>query len=234
MTILFSIFSSLASGTILSFVNRWHWRDTAEGKGLAFWFCCASSAGFCSRLGSRSARLLWSTQLLHHQVLGPISIQWPAASPSNPPLRWFCSRVPPVRHFPVDSFPQHSGFPANFSGAADSDFSAIQCAILSSKPWASVWEQKGSFPRELHLSPRQGLLYIILCCIIYSISAIKNLNYIYFLFYLFFQPLEFFFFAAPLSLWDLSSATRDQDPCSGSTVLTTGPPGKSLDPILGL
>ena len=39
----------------------------------------------------------------------------------------------------------------------------------------------------------------------------------------------FFFLAAPHGMWDLSSQTRDRTraPCSGSTVLTTGPPGKS-------
>ena len=36
------------------------------------------------------------------------------------------------------------------------------------------------------------------------------------------------------SMWDLSSPTRDQThaPCSGSAVLTTKPPGKSLDLLL--
>ena len=42
---------------------------------------------------------------------------------------------------------------------------------------------------------------------------------------------RFFFFLAPSRhIWDLSSLTRDQirSPYSGSAVLTTGPPGKSL------
>ena len=43
--------------------------------------------------------------------------------------------------------------------------------------------------------------------------------------------LLFFFLAMPRSMWDLSSPTRDRtrDPCNESTVLTTGPPGKSQD-----
>ena len=38
----------------------------------------------------------------------------------------------------------------------------------------------------------------------------------------------FFFLAAPHGMWDLSSLARDRTraPCSGSTVLTAGPPGK--------
>ena len=40
--------------------------------------------------------------------------------------------------------------------------------------------------------------------------------------------------AAPWGMWSLSFMTRDQiyAPCSGSIVLTTGPPGKSLSFIL--
>ena len=40
----------------------------------------------------------------------------------------------------------------------------------------------------------------------------------------------FFFLAAPTGMWDLGSPTRDRTcaPCSGSTFLATGPPGKSL------
>ena len=43
----------------------------------------------------------------------------------------------------------------------------------------------------------------------------------------------FFFLAVPCTIRDLSSLTRDQtcDPCSGSTVLTTGSPGKSQEPV---
>ena len=39
----------------------------------------------------------------------------------------------------------------------------------------------------------------------------------------------FYFLAAPRGMWNLSSPTRDgtRAPCSGSAVLTTGPPGKS-------
>ena len=40
----------------------------------------------------------------------------------------------------------------------------------------------------------------------------------------------FNFLAAQYSMWDSSSATKDQTctSCGGSGVLTTGPPGKSL------
>ena len=43
------------------------------------------------------------------------------------------------------------------------------------------------------------------------------------------MPSTTFFFATPRGLWDLSSSTRDRTciPFSGSTVLNTGPPGKS-------
>ena len=42
------------------------------------------------------------------------------------------------------------------------------------------------------------------------------------------------FSAALHSMWDLSSLTRDRThtPCSGSIVLTTGPPGDSLFSLL--
>ena len=45
-------------------------------------------------------------------------------------------------------------------------------------------------------------------------------------------PASFFFLATPCSTWDLSSPTRGwtHAPCSGSAVLTTGPPGKSSPP----
>ena len=48
----------------------------------------------------------------------------------------------------------------------------------------------------------------------------------YFLFY-FFLVWFGLVLAVPCSTWDLSSPTRDQTraPCSGSSVLTTGPPG---------
>ena len=41
----------------------------------------------------------------------------------------------------------------------------------------------------------------------------------------------FFFLATPCGIWDLSSLSRAQThaPCSGGTVLITGPPGKSLN-----
>ena len=48
------------------------------------------------------------------------------------------------------------------------------------------------------------------------------------------HPSTFFFLAAPRSVWALSSPTRDgtQAPCIGITVLTTGPPAKSLPQLL--
>ena len=41
----------------------------------------------------------------------------------------------------------------------------------------------------------------------------------------------FFFLATPCGIWDLSSLSRARThaPCSGGTVLITGPPGKSLN-----
>ena len=45
----------------------------------------------------------------------------------------------------------------------------------------------------------------------------------------------FIFFAAPRSLWDLSSPSRDQTPAHGSeSVLTTGPPGNPPEGILDI
>ena len=43
-----------------------------------------------------------------------------------------------------------------------------------------------------------------------------------------------FDFASLCGIWDLSSHTRDRTcaPCSGSTVLTAGQPGKSLQVVL--
>ena len=43
-----------------------------------------------------------------------------------------------------------------------------------------------------------------------------------------------FYFASLCGIWDLSSHTRDRTcaPCSGSTVLTAGQPGKSLQVVL--
>ena len=45
------------------------------------------------------------------------------------------------------------------------------------------------------------------------------------------RAIKSFFFPMLCGTWDLSFPTRDQTraPCSGSTVLTTGLPGNSLD-----
>ena len=45
--------------------------------------------------------------------------------------------------------------------------------------------------------------------------------------------LKFYIYLFIFGMWDLSSSTRDQTcaPCIGSAVLTTGPPGRSLNPF---
>lgn len=80
---------SFASWCKSNFASRGRGRDTARGKGFSFTFCYSC------------------TNPHRHNFLAAASCSacstcWPAIFPSIH-LGWVCSRVPPVRHFFIDS-----------------------------------------------------------------------------------------------------------------------------------
>ena len=74
------------------------------------------------------------------------------------------------------------------------------------------------------------LHFFILCIILKIIIVIVIFNIVFQPFYNFYFFNNFYFFGHTMCMWDLSSPIRDQTctPCTGSAVLTTGLPGKSL------
>ena len=106
---------------------------------------------------------------------------------------------------------------------------ATMCTVSTRDGVSSmgVWPGRHEGP-VLRKGSASTILVIYLCCCCCCSKSLLNL--LQFCFWLIFWV---FFFFWPQGMWDLSFPTRDWTltPCIEGKVLTTGPPGKSLDDL---
>lgn len=100
----------LPASTVLSFVSRQHWRDTAVGKGFLISYIKCALSRICPALA------VWTPPVV---VLALRSGQQQPSASSSTHFSWFQNGDSPEKYLLMNSFPQHprgGGFSAGSTG----------------------------------------------------------------------------------------------------------------------